>query len=121
MPVLDPRVEPKGMLRPPRGKRSGRGPWVPGSSPGMTVEEASRRSRGGALRPVRGSATMPLQSEPEHAHGHTDPIRQGFRRRALPGLRTAPAEIGRAHVCTPVTHAHLVCRLLLATKTKHVY
>src|SRR3546814_7857561 len=27
------------------------------------------------------------------------------------------AEIGRAHVCTPVTNAHLVCRLLLA-KTK---
>src|SRR3546814_4208068 len=24
------------------------------------------------------------------------------------------AQIGRAHVCTPVTHAHLVCRLLLA-------
>src|SRR3546814_7110909 len=23
-------------------------------------------------------------------------------------------EIGRAHVCTPVTNAHLVCRLLLA-------
>src|SRR3546814_10717879 len=23
------------------------------------------------------------------------------------------AEIGRAHVCTPVTNAHLVCRLLL--------
>src|SRR3546814_3565640 len=22
-------------------------------------------------------------------------------------------QIGRAHVCTPVTHAHLVCRLLL--------
>src|SRR3546814_8821559 len=28
------------------------------------------------------------------------------------------AEIGRAHVCTPVTHAHLVCPLLLE-KTKH--
>src|SRR3546814_1010207 len=27
-------------------------------------------------------------------------------------------EIGRAHVCTPVTNAHLVCRLLLAKK-KH--
>src|SRR3546814_5385327 len=26
-------------------------------------------------------------------------------------------EIGRAHVCTPVTNAHLVCRLLLATNT----
>src|SRR3546814_9398314 len=27
-------------------------------------------------------------------------------------------EIGRAHVCTPVTNAHLVCRLLLAKKKK---
>src|SRR3546814_10212183 len=25
-------------------------------------------------------------------------------------------QIGRAHVCTPVTNAHLVCRLLLETK-----
>src|SRR3546814_1584026 len=29
---------------------------------------------------------------------------------ALPGY---PEQIGRAHVCTPVTNAHLVCRLLL--------
>src|SRR3546814_6802096 len=30
------------------------------------------------------------------------------------------AEIGRAHVCTPVTNAHLVCRLLLEQKkVKH--
>src|SRR3546814_2009222 len=30
-------------------------------------------------------------------------------------------EIGRAHVCTPVTNAHLVCRLLIEHKnyTKH--
>src|SRR3546814_6919257 len=28
-------------------------------------------------------------------------------------------EIGRAHVCTPVTNAHLVCRLLLAKKKKN--
>src|SRR3546814_8307835 len=27
------------------------------------------------------------------------------------------SEIGRAHVCTPVTNAHLVCRLLLEKKT----
>src|SRR3546814_4049818 len=27
------------------------------------------------------------------------------------------ARIGRAHVCTPVTNAHLVCRLLLEKKT----
>src|SRR3546814_2416030 len=29
-------------------------------------------------------------------------------------------EIGRAHVCTPVTNAHIVCRLLLETKN-HLY
>src|SRR3546814_5652187 len=27
-------------------------------------------------------------------------------------------KIGRAHVCTPVTNAHLVCRLLLEHNTK---
>src|SRR3546814_8020858 len=32
------------------------------------------------------------------------------------------AEIGRAHVCTPVPHAHLVCRLLIEnTKKTHTY
>src|SRR3546814_6452088 len=29
------------------------------------------------------------------------------------------AEIGRAHVCTPVTNAQLVCRLLLEKKTAY--
>src|SRR3546814_3222937 len=28
------------------------------------------------------------------------------------------SQIGRAHVCTPVTNAHLLCRLLLDTKKK---
>src|SRR3546814_9652025 len=28
----------------------------------------------------------------------------------------AAAKIGRAHVCTPVTNAHIVCRLLLEKK-----
>src|SRR3546814_4026198 len=28
-------------------------------------------------------------------------------------------EIGRAHVCTPVTNAHLVCRLLLEKKNTY--
>src|SRR3546814_10535014 len=31
--------------------------------------------------------------------------------------RTTGREIGRAHVCTPVTNAHLVCLLLLEKKT----
>src|SRR3546814_5983793 len=30
--------------------------------------------------------------------------------------RTLPSQIGRAHVWTPVTNAHLVCRLLLEKK-----
>src|SRR3546814_5818902 len=42
----------------------------------------------------------------------------GIRRRTV--VRTAGfrggAKIGRAHVCTPVTNAHLVCRLLLEKK-----
>src|SRR3546814_9096828 len=32
------------------------------------------------------------------------------------GVLAEGYEIGRAHVCTPVTNAHLVCRLLLAKK-----
>src|SRR3546814_3898510 len=33
-------------------------------------------------------------------------------------LITVFGEIGRAHVCTPVTNAHLVCRLLLEQKQR---
>src|SRR3546814_9367464 len=32
------------------------------------------------------------------------------------GVLAAYAEIGRAHVCTPVTNAHPVCRLMLDQK-----
>src|SRR3546814_5414080 len=34
------------------------------------------------------------------------------------GLGEALAEIGRAHVCPPVTNAHLGCRLLLEKTTQ---
>src|SRR3546814_9727042 len=43
-------------------------------------------------------------------------------RRGRPGpcgvLPFSLCQIGRAHVCTPVTNAHIVCRLLHKTKTK---
>src|SRR3546814_2420801 len=39
--------------------------------------------------------------------------RFGTRWIAVAGGAIYAAEIGRAHVCTPVTNAHLVCRLLL--------
>src|SRR3546814_6693224 len=44
---------------------------------------------------------------------------------AIPWIISAPrnsaivAQIGRAHVCTPVTNAHLVCRLLLEKTKTH--
>src|SRR3546814_8410303 len=38
--------------------------------------------------------------------------------RVDPGEIRVP-EIGRAHVCTPVTNAHHVCRLLLEKKNKN--
>src|SRR3546814_6586307 len=34
-------------------------------------------------------------------------------------VREYKDEIGRAHVCTPVTNAHLVCRLLLEKTKTH--
>src|SRR3546814_5722995 len=38
-------------------------------------------------------------------------------------VRNTLYKIGRAHVCTPVTNAHLVCRLLLEQKNQqsHIY
>src|SRR3546814_1169809 len=36
--------------------------------------------------------------------------------RASTPMRQAGQQIGRAHVCTPVTNAHLVCRLPLEKK-----
>src|SRR3546814_10427437 len=45
-----------------------------------------------------------------HTHGHGN-LAKGM------GDRWTLEQIGRAHVRTPVTNAHLVCRLLLA-KTK---
>src|SRR3546814_2254721 len=55
--------------------------------------------------------------------GHDDPaFAQGMCEQhaghVLRGLADAVAEIGRAHVCTPVTNAHLVCRLLLEKNTQ---
>src|SRR3546814_6601307 len=52
-------------------------------------------------------------------------LRRQRRRRAVRQRRLAARraggrgpEIGRAHVCTPVTNAHLVCRLLLVEKKR---
>src|SRR3546814_7883472 len=43
---------------------------------------------------------------------HYPPSRLGYD----PQSTSIDTQIGRAHVCTPVTNAHLVCRLLLEKK-----
>src|SRR3546814_3637049 len=52
--------------------------------------------------------------------GHAIAIASHVRHRLGPpgALVRSFYQIGRAHVCTPVTNAHLVCRLLLEKK-KH--
>src|SRR3546814_7447834 len=50
-----------------------------------------------------------------HFGADRDVLEIGVGRRQAAGLR-AGQEIGRAHVRTPVTNAHLVCRLLLDKK-----
>src|SRR3546814_6189416 len=65
-----------------------------------------------ALRPVDGRAGD-LHLRHAGAEGPLPAAHPVGRGLVVPGL----FEIGRAHVRTPVTNAHLVCRLLLKTKT----
>src|SRR3546814_3507789 len=51
------------------------------------------------------------------ADGDFDGVRRHLDHLAKLGV-TAIEQIGRAHVCTPVTNAHLVCRLPLEKKTQ---
>src|SRR3546814_5015663 len=67
----------------------------------------SRTRPGPARGPIRAATAVP--SGAGSLLGHRIP-----RKRALPrGPYLTHEQIGRAHVCTPVTNAHLVCRLLL--------
>src|SRR3546814_4094625 len=76
---------------------------------------------------VEGGRVVTLEIDPHHAEvARANIARAGLS--ALVDIRVAPAietldamvaggegpfdQIGRAHVCTPVTNAHLVCRLL---------
>src|SRR3546814_3601694 len=93
---------------------------LPAMLPGLVMGEPARHKE---VSQKRGMAEV-MQSI-------TGPLLEFFRRRGaflvllfillhkigdtLANLTFRP--IGRAHVCTPVTHAHLVSRLLLATNT----
>src|SRR3546814_2766076 len=49
--------------------------------------------------------------------GTQGPVRR--RERTTRRSEIRPTALGRAHVCTPVPNAKLVCRLLLTQKTTH--
>src|SRR3546814_2538838 len=65
----------------------------------------------GLARMVRGDVTPALENV---ALWHERDISHSSVERFI-----GPDEIGRAHVCTPVTNAHLVCRLMLEKKKTH--
>src|SRR3546814_4079799 len=70
---------------------------------GFTMEEMSSVTRDVRvkLRPVPRVRRIDLHGlRPQRVH-----------------MAASVAKIGRAHLCTPVTNAHLVCRLLLENKT----
>src|SRR3546814_2373805 len=76
--------------------------------------------------PRGGGGRRERPERPAQAAGRTRRGEMKWSSSAKPGLRRAVAglagsadqtrEIGRAHVRTPVTNAHLVCRLLLEKK-----
>src|SRR3546814_2172466 len=57
--------------------------------------------------------------EHQLAHAVRDPNGRAYNRTAH--LAERKKKIGRAHVRTPVTNAHIVCRLLIEKKTKHTH
>src|SRR3546814_8270119 len=59
-----------------------------------------------------GIASVSAQSPPPTPKSRRFTVALPASTGAAPGVQ----EIGRAHVCTPVTNAHLVCRLLLENK-----
>src|SRR3546814_4174637 len=74
------------------------------------VEKLDPEEAASALTPTVEAMTQVVQQ----FHGTTVKL-MGAGIMAIFGAPVA-LEIGRAHVCTPVTNAHLVCRLLLEKK-----
>src|SRR3546814_10640707 len=71
------------------------------------------RARVSKLLAYRGLERTPL----EEAFAGDIVAIAGFSEATVADTLCMPAEIGRAHVCNPVTNAHLVCRLLLEKLT----
>src|SRR3546814_18230015 len=87
--------------RPPRSTRTDT------LLPAPTLFRAAGARARPALRLRRGAVAAALQREDRE----TQPAPRG----GAAAEREASGQIGRAHICTPVTNAPLVCRLLMLT------
>src|SRR3546814_10432826 len=85
---------------------------------------AAERASGSAISGMQTWLALPDGKEEidpafEHVAQEDLPLIEdtGVSARVIMGsLWGATSQIGRAHVCTPVTNAHIVCRLLLEKK-----
>src|SRR3546814_9085381 len=80
---------------------------IAGLSRSISIDMAQARVRSNCIAPFAFSrmiGAIPVKDEAQAARVETL-------------KKMDPAKIGRAHVCTPVTNAHLVCCLLLEKKT----
>src|SRR3546814_9365585 len=91
------------------------------------VDQVAHRYRGGELH-LGVAAVEQDRQQPAEAADQRPVLREQHREPAALLVRRAADEdrhrhqlheIGRAHVCTPVTNAHIVCRLLLEKKNKY--
>src|SRR3546814_3896209 len=83
-------------------KPDGHGFLLPAGWPQLTASAAS--------------ATLPRRCP---ARSKTSPATTIASELGVQAISEVPTQIGRAHVWTPVTNAHLVCRLLLEKKKNH--
>src|SRR3546814_2052367 len=95
--------------------RPGAGRIARGAAHGIARNAGRTCGWGPFRRPGAGTLLRLVRSGERPVPNHEQPVYQRVSADVEP-LRYSP-EIGRAHVSTPVTNAHLVCRLLLEKHT----
>src|SRR3546814_5970980 len=82
---------------------------------GLALSAAGTVAHGAAQSRVRRAQDARSAAESDRQRRLSDEASAAFQR-SLANQGRESQEIGRAHVRTPVTNAHLVCRLLLEKK-----